>query len=286
MKERRNFLSFQRKNPENRFSLGIFKKLIILDHDFIPLLKNPFVAIKQIKGELYREQPGRKTLAFSHKNKAYFIKIHTGVGWREIFKNLIQLRLPIVSAKTEWQALLALKALGIAAPIPVALGQQGINPAKRQSFIVTHAITHTTNLEVFFQTQPKITFAEKQSLIRTVAYIARTLHTNGINHRDFYLCHFLLEDGNVPLERRRVYLIDLHRTQLRYHTPYRWRLKDISGLYFSTMEFNFTQRDYYRFMCAYTGKSLRNTLVEDGVFWERVSNKAKDLFKLSKFNAN
>uniref|UniRef100_UPI003AF9562D lipopolysaccharide kinase InaA family protein n=1 Tax=Thiolapillus sp. TaxID=2017437 RepID=UPI003AF9562D len=47
--------------------------------------------------------------------------------------------------------------------------------------------------------------AEKQRLIARVAAMTRRLHQNGINHRDLYICHFLLRqpwDGQACLRPR------------------------------------------------------------------------------------
>ena len=53
--------------------------------------KDPFVAVDAVQGEIYREREGRKTLRFEVDGKGYFLKLHRGVGWKEIFKNIIQL---------------------------------------------------------------------------------------------------------------------------------------------------------------------------------------------------
>src|SRR6185295_20373102 len=60
-----------------------------------------FDRILALEGEVYRNVAGRKTLRFSRDGKSYFLKVHLGVGWKEIIKNLIRFRLPVVSAKTE-----------------------------------------------------------------------------------------------------------------------------------------------------------------------------------------
>lgn len=259
--------------------MAMRKKIIILDGDLKAILNDPFEDIKKIEGQVYRLQPGRKTISFTTAGKMYFAKIHSGVGWKEIIKNILQLRWPIIGAETEWNALLKLQTLGIKAPIPVAFGQQGINPARLNSFIITNAITQTINLEDFFKTHPVIAFSDKKRLIETVANIARTLHENGINHRDFYLCHFLLDISPTnPLVKPLIYLIDLHRAQIRRKTPFRWRVKDISGLYFSTMDFKFTQHDYLRFIRYYMKKPLSLTLNKNRFFWWAVRLKAKRLY--------
>ena len=107
----------------------------------------------------------------------------------------------------------------------------------------------------------------KRWLIRRIAEMARTIHQSGANHRDFYLCHFLLQraydNGELSIEKSRLYVIDLHRMQIRRETPERWKLKDISGLRFSCLALIdagvLTQRDLYRFMSTYQGAPLRET---------------------------
>ena len=127
--------------------------------------------------------------------KDYFIKQHHGVGWKEIFKNIVQGRWPIISAKNEWEAIAALKAAGVSVPTVVAYGERGFNPARRESFILMEALAPTMSLETLSETWVKHapSFAVKQTLISAVATIARRMHQHGINHRDFYLCHFLLD---------------------------------------------------------------------------------------------
>ena len=115
--------------------------------------------------------------------------------------------------------------------------------------------------------------------------MARTIHQSGANHRDFYLCHFLLQraydNGQLSIEKSRLYVIDLHRMQIRRETPERWKLKDISGLRFSCLALIdagvITQRDLYRFMSTYLGAPLRDTWSDYQPFWGEVVSKANNL---------
>lgn len=250
----------------------------IIDPNLQALLQKPFATLNNLDGVLYRSQLGRKTIAFEFQNQNYFAKIHNGVGWKEIFKNILQLRLPIIGAKTEWNALLALQTLAIPAPIVVAYGSKGINPSSMQSFIITKALPDSINLEDYFKQNKQISFMDKKKIITAVAAIAKKLHSNGINHRDFYLCHFLLDKhdrGDMPL----IYIIDLHRAQMRNKVPLRWQVKDISGLYFSSMDLNFTRQDYLRFLKEYTGKSIDYILKHYNVFLSRVQKRAEALYR-------
>ena len=226
-----------------------------------------FDQIMALKGESFRHQEGRLTQRLFLGNKSYFIKQHTGVGWKEIFKNLIQCRWPVLSARNEWCAIKKLDALQVVVPNIVGYGIRGFNPAKLESFILMEEITPTISLETLCANWKKKPpgFLEKCRFLETVAGIARVMHQHGINHRDFYLCHFLLDQST-----KKLYLIDLHRAALRNLTPERWIIKDLAGLYFSSKAIGLTQRDLYRFMKTYHQTTLRHLFDSKKTFWKKV----------------
>jgi heptose I phosphotransferase len=243
-----------------------------------------------LQGDIYRNQEGRKTLRFAADEKNYFAKIHLGVGWKEIIKNVFQGRWPIFGAKNEWKAIQRLAQLQINTTPLVGYGQRGFNPARLQSFVITEEITDTISLETLAnQTiKNKISFSFKQSLIKEIARIARILHDNGLNHRDFYICHFLMKISQNPDTSEKIhasigiepvlYLIDLHRMLEHRSLPDRWRVKDLAGLYFSSMDCQVTRRDRLRFIQHYTQQSLRTTLKEHCKRWDRVERLAQQLY--------
>ena len=238
-----------------------------------------FEDASKLTGEIFREVETRRTLRFQVGSKNYFVKVHYGVGWREIFKNLLQLRLPVLGAKNEWLAINRLTQLGVNTLTPVAYVSEGKNPAKIRSCIITKALENTRSLEDLVN-ENAVGMRLRRKLVGKLAEIARTMHNNGINHRDFYICHFLLERtsvnsaGQIP----EVFLIDLHRAQVRTRTPDRWRIKDISGLLFSGIDAGVTRTDLFRFMKDYSGKSLRETLNHDLDFWNAVLARARKLY--------
>ena len=225
--------------------------------------QDPFVAVEQLKGVVFRELEARRTLRTEVAGRGYFVKIHRGVGWAEIVKNLVSLRLPVLGAANERLAIRQLERLGVATMKAVAFGERGSNPAARHSFIVTEELAPTISLEDYCRdwlTQPPAP-SMKYALIARVADMARRMHTGGVNHRDFYLCHFLLHlDPPPEADRFRLSLIDLHRAQIRARTPQRWRNKDLAGLYFSALGIGLTRRDKLRFLRGYFGRPLRETL--------------------------
>ncbi len=242
-----------------------------------------FEQIMALQGVIYRELENRRTQQFILGGKNYFVKQHFGVGWKEIFKNLFQLRLPVLSAKNEWRVLEHLQPLPVQTPDLMGYGCRGMNPAKLQSFIITRELPAHISLEDFCKnwrsTPPS--FRLKQQLIGEVARIARVLHENGINHRDFYICHFLLDqkslgkDDKIPV----LYVIDFHRAEIRKQTPLRWIIKDIAGLYFSSKDCGLTQRDLLRFMKKYRNKSLKLILTKEVAFWQRVKKRGDKLYQ-------
>ena len=263
-----------------------------------------FSSMMRTQGETYRapEGTGRRTVRFDLNNRHYFIKTHTGVGWQEILKNLIYFRLPVLGAMDEWHGIHHLQRLKIKTLSVAAYGTAGgmYNWARRRSFIVTDEITNAKSLEEFcseWKTHPPVNPSEirfKRWLIEQVAVIARKMHNSGANHRDFYLGHFLLQpgyrDGELSVDASHLFVIDLHRMQLRRHTPTRWQVKDIAGLHYSSLNLGLTRNDLLRFIRTYRshtplrqslGKSLNLSRpfqsLRNRFFWWRVESWARNL---------
>ncbi len=244
-----------------------------------------FECILSLQGEEYRNMDGRRTLRFELLGGSYFAKLYRGIGWRRILRSLLTLRQPpVLGARNEYRAIQRLHELDIATMTVVAFGERGLSPARRQSFLVTEELRGCVSLEDFCrpwrETAPPP--ALKRALIAYLARVSRQLHSNGINHRDYYLCHFLLKVGNdgadLDSTTLTAYLIDLHRVQFHKRLPLRWRVKDLASLYFSAMEIGFTQRDYYRFIRIYCDCPLRQAL-EQQRLWRRVSRRGDYLLR-------
>ena len=242
--------------------------------------RDPFDAVEALQGEVFRELEARRTLRTEVAGQAYFVKIHRGVGWAEIWKNLFSLRWPVLGAENEWRAIARLAELGVETMHGVAFAQRGRNLAARHSFIVTQEIAPSISLEDFCRdwpkTPPPVLF--KRALINRVAEMAQKMHAGGINHRDFYLCHFLLHLAPAPTATNfHLHLIDLHRAQIRAETPRRWRDKDLSGLYFSALAIGLTRRDKLRFLSAYFAQPWRVVLAQEAVLLTYLQQQAEYL---------
>ncbi|KES14662.1 Lipopolysaccharide kinase (Kdo/WaaP) family, partial [Gilliamella apicola SCGC AB-598-I20] len=99
--------------------------------------KDPFTEVELISGKVYRAVKQRKTLNFQLDGQSYFIKIHRGTTVKEIIKNMISLRLPVLDAKQEWDAIHRLEQAGVNTMDGRAFGRKGLNPLTRHSFIIT-----------------------------------------------------------------------------------------------------------------------------------------------------
>ncbi|EIK96942.1 lipopolysaccharide core heptose(I) kinase RfaP [Pseudomonas sp. M47T1] len=243
--------------------------------------RDPFEAVEALQGEVYRELEARRTLRTEVDGRGYFVKIHRGIGWGEIVKNLVTAKLPVLGAGQEWQAIERLQEAGVATMTAVAYGERNSNPADQHSFIITEELAPTVSLEDFsinWRTEPPQPRL-KRALIDEVARMVGMMHRAGVNHRDCYICHFLLHtDKPVTPDDFRLSVIDLHRAQTRPAITRRWRNKDLAALYFSALDIGLTRRDKLRFLRGYFQQPLRQILKEEARLLAWLEGKAEKLY--------
>jgi len=243
---------------------------LTLNADLRAVFNGPdaFDRIMRLDGEVFRHHKHRRTARVEIAGRPYFLKIHRRPGWGEIIKNVARGRIPVTTARPEVAAIRRCVELGIATTPIAGWGLRGRNPATAESFLLTEALPDMLHLDERAHDWGGLTGARRvrlqRAVITAVARIARTIHRNGMNHRDFYLCHFMLPrrdwsqwTADQPLD---LHLIDLHRTQIRRRTPWWWMTKDLSGLLFSALDAGFTTRDYLRFLRVYEDRPWRDTL--------------------------
>lgn len=244
--------------------------------------RDPFVEVERLEGVVYRELEARRTLRTEVAGRGYFVKIHRGIGWLEILKNLSTAKAPVLGAGQEWLAIQRLTKAGVPTMTGVAFGERGGNPANQHSFIITEELAPTISLEDYARDWPARPPAPalKHALIRRVAHMTAGMHAAGVNHRDCYICHFLLHtDTAVSAKDFRLSVIDLHRAQIRSQVPRRWRDKDLAGLYFSALDIGLTQRDLLRFLQVYFNRPLRMILRDEKPLLARLERKAAGLYQ-------
>jgi len=244
--------------------------------------RDAFAEVERLEGVVYRELEARRTLRTEVEGRGYFVKIHRGIGWREIFKNLLTAKLPVLGAGQEWRAIQRLQEVAVPTMTAVAYGERGSNPADQHSFIVTEELAPTISLEDFSMDWPKQPPEPrlKRALIAEVARMTGMMHRAGVNHRDCYICHFLLHtDKPVTADDLKLSVIDLHRAQTRAAIPARWRNKDLAALYFSVLDIGLSRRDLLRFLKGYFLQPLRQILRDEAALLALLERKAEKLYQ-------
>ena len=257
------------------------EKLLFLDKELRQIFsdEDTFSFAQNMDGKVFRKYENRVTKQFEIHDKSYFIKFHGSVGWKEIFKNLIQMKTPVVGAQREYNALNHLSKKAINCPKIKGFGKKGYNPAKSSSFLVTEELYGTISLEDFFlkDLHKNLSFKQKNNLIEAVAILIRKMHLSGLNHRDLYLCHLHIKT-EIDFNDIEIYLIDLHRAQIRSSVPLRWQVKDLGGFFHSAIQFNFTERDFYRFMMTYYNCTLKEMLSSHQGIIKKILNRAFSMY--------
>ena len=237
--------------------------------------KDAFSQALAVDGEVFRNIKNRKTMRFSAEGSFYFIKIHCGCGWGEIFKNLFMFKKPVIGAENEYNAIRLLERMNISTMEIAAYGNRGKNPANRESFLVTREITGKVPLEDFCadwkENPPE--FSLRIKIIRELASIIAKMHFSGMNHRDCYLCHFWLDNAALVNEKVSLTVIDLHRAAIRKRIPRRMQIKDLAGILFSSMDAGISKRDMLRFAAVY-----RSFAKEELNLWKPVYRAAEKLY--------
>lgn len=237
-----------------------------------------FARLMNWPGKTYRSVKTRHTVAVNHQGQTFYIKRHWGIGFKESLKELSQGKWPIWGAYNEYRALKLLHQNHIPAPRAVAFGRKGFCLPYQQSVVAMTEVGSAVNLEdklyEWFNHPPKLHY--KRYLIKQVAYLARRIHNLGLNHRDFYICHFILSDSQA--DKPTLYVIDWHRAQKRRSVPKRWLVKDLAGLYFSTLDYPLTRTDRACFLSHYFNCSFKNVIKQYSQLLQQIDCKARQLY--------
>lgn len=231
-------------------------------------------ALAQASGVVYRQAAGRRTVRLAASGGFYFAKLHTGAGWREIAKNLLAGKRPVLGAGNEFAACQRLAAHGVRAPRVAAFGACGRNPARRRSFLICPALAGMASLEELTAGEvlnPRL----RRRLVAAAGDLLRVMHDAGVHHRDCYLAHIFADTAQWAEGRVALAVIDLHRAWIRHRLPRRWRRRDLAALLVSAAALRLTGRERLRFAAAYAGDAA--TWRRDGRFWRGVLRRANRL---------
>jgi heptose I phosphotransferase len=242
--------------------------------------KDVFALVNTLGGEEFRNVSGRRTFRTEINGAAYFIKIHQGVSWREVFKNLCVGKWPVIGARTELRAIERVHTLGVPTLSIKGFGMSGMTPSTSRSFLITEELAPTTDLEVLtlrWRVRPP-SFSFKHALVEELARVIGNLHRGGVSHRDCYLCHFLLHT-DLPKGQVKLSVIDLHRAHVRDRITARWIVKDLAALAFSAAHIRVSKRTYLRFLRSYFQCPLRELLTLHPLLLQAINRRMETFFR-------
>ncbi len=214
----------------------------------------------------------------SGNEKTFYIKRHSPSPLKEYIKPLLRFRLPILGARTEWNALLRFHAEGIPTMMPVLYGE-----SKQYSLLVTEALENCVKLSDWMHQQlanrSETNQTTTDSLIKQVAEIASDMHNAGMHHQDFYLGHLMMRQDSAQTTSPHIHVIDLGRACYRPQLATRWVVKDLAQLYYSASQF--TPEERTLFMESYLHRPLN---ASDQPLVHRIKRKSAAIAKHSKKN--
>jgi hypothetical protein len=220
-------------------------------------LANFEAVMQSASGRLLRTLPDRENwrldLAGAGRECVVFLKKHRRRSLVERLAWLVGCTSPS-PGRTEAENVAALRQAGVESMRVVAFGEH-VRGGVAESFFMTEELRGYAQLDHFLRqrfvpaakrTRPDGSLA---SLAETVADVARRFHLAGFNHRDFYCCHFFIQE--MPGGRFAVRLIDLQRVERRRWWRDRWIVKDLAQLAYSAPRERVTRTLLMRFIKRY-----------------------------------
>lgn len=232
---------------------------MIVATDFLATLKqhglDTFDAVMSLQGgRMARNFPGRQTVRLELAQPdgfplGLYLKRYTPEYLSPLRKLLRLFRWPGSEdeAMQEWNALRVLKALGIPAPTPLAIGQEKTGGIVTRSFLMTREIPAAVEGGTWLASLAPV---RRREFLKRIASLARHFHGAGFVHKDFYIGHVLVSDaGGAP----QLFLIDLQRVVQPRWFRRRWLVKDLGAMAYSALNSGATASQLLRAYLDYRG---------------------------------
>ncbi|MCD4831508.1 MAG: lipopolysaccharide kinase InaA family protein [Anaerohalosphaeraceae bacterium] len=211
----------------------------------------------------------------SQPAKRFFLKRYQNIPKFQQIKNWLAHRSRKSTMSYDVNPAEKLRAMGIDTPKTIACGQQWGRLFENRSFVITEQVQNAESLEkrlpaCLTQNGDKAKI-DKKKFIDSLAEFARKFHKTGYRHRDFYLCHiFYSNNGKFTL-------IDLNRLFRPILFGWRYKIKDITQLYYSSPGSVFSRTDKLRFYLRYA--NIDKLKIRDRIFIKNVKAKAQKMAK-------
>ena len=217
-----------------------------------------YTDLEIVKQAVKERSTAKLVLDDGHSQAAFFLKRHTTPPLREYLELLARFSWP-KSAFNEWRAIIRFHQVGLPTMVCVAAGEKrNFLGVVKQSFILTKEIKDAYRLDHYLaewlrQPLSREQIQKKRHLIWRLAQLTRKMHTMGLNHRDYYLCHIFIRITQQSADFD-LFIIDLHRVDIRKKVGNHWIVKDLASLNFSSLELPIHTTDRMRFFKLYLQK--------------------------------
>ena len=214
--------------------------------------------VEIVKAAVRERSTARLTLRHRGAEYTFYLKRHTSPPLKEHLKLLARFSRP-KSALNEWRAIIRFHELGLPTMIPVAAGEKSSRlGAVSTSFVLSLEIKDATRLDHYLAAWLGHPLSgeeirRKRALVEEVAQLTRKMHRSGLNHRDYYLCHLFIRETQAE-ENFELFVLDLHRVDIRNKVGRRWIVKDLAAINYSSLELPVHTTDRLRFLKHYLGK--------------------------------
>lgn len=173
-----------------------------------------------------------------------YLKRYDQPPWGVQLRRILSGGLGRSTAGLEWDRIRCLELAGVATVEGLAMAQTTAGPWELGSAILL-AELDGESLESYVARYPQ---RAKRDQVLGLADFVRRFHGTGWVHRDLYLCHVFVQAGDgEPVFR----LIDLARMFHPRFRVWRWRVKDLAALNYSTPASVATAGDRLRFLKRY-----------------------------------
>jgi len=277
------------KNLSSNIS-RIERPYLTINNEYQELLERaPFHSFESIwnfsNGETIKQIKARSVIRFEIRHhdikRTFYIKRHNSefIGLSRLFSRLFP-RCNLSQGRLEFENICDFRKYNLPTVVPVVAGEKFSHFFWAKSFIVTEDFSPFISLESLLENRPQFLSGpkgenRKRILLKEVAVLARRMHQNGFNHRDFNATHILLNYNNES-DIPQIALFDFQRVEKRKYFRFRWKIKSIARLNYTLPDEIFNIKDRIYILLSYKDKKSFNFLDRMQWFWiERKTAKIK-----------
>jgi heptose I phosphotransferase len=211
-----------------------------------------------------------------NQNKIIYLKRHhiEFVGLSRLLSRFFS-KYGLSQGRLEFENICDFRNNNLPTVIPVAAGEKFFRFFWAESFLITEDFSPYIALEELLEYRPHFFTGpagetKKKILINEMAVLARRMHQNGFNHRDFNATHIILNYDNetdVP----KIALFDLQRIDRNKFFKFRWKIKSLARLNYTLPDDIFSAEDKLNIFLSYKGKKRLNP--KDSLEWLWIKRK-------------